>query len=1114
MAADGSLRFADHLQEIVSRFDRQYRHSFVNSAAERHTGLKREAFLGKTNRELGMPAELLSQWEATLAAVFSSSQANEIQFSFPGPLGMRHFTSIVCPEIGVDGAVVSVVSIARDITELVDIRSQLLTQRQIQQTLEGKYEAELARLLHSSVGKPLQSTAHPALSPFAHLHNADLEGHFKAIVDSSDDAIISKTLDGLVRSWNRGAQAIFGYTEEEMIGRPLLLLFPPDRQLEEQFIVEKLIEGESVYHFETVRIHKNGSRVDVSVTISPIRDSDGKIIGASKVARDISPIKLQQRRMLQVLDATSDGLWEWDLKTGDVYRSAKCYELIGSPQTDGSSTFNFFKDSIHGDDLSSALQSIEAHRAGLAPLIDFEFRAVHKTGSDDRWLRAKGRIVEWDTDKTPVRILGTLSDISKQKKSEWGLVERERQLLRVLEGSDQAYWDWNMQTNVLQVSPRWETMLGYAPGESKVSMESWAEYVHADDLALVQKALRAHLRGEAPDYRVEVRCKAKSGGWRWILIRGRIIERTADGKPKIMSGTRTDVTDRKLQELVLSEASLVFVNAYEGILVTDAAKTIAKVNPAFTRITGYSAEEAIGQTPKLLASDRHDVTFYEEMWATVAREGLWSGEIWNKRKNGEVYAEHLSISVVKDSHGIVQNYIGVFSDITQLKSHEAELDRAANYDALTGVPNRRLLLDRLDQTILRCNRSGKSLAVCYLDLDGFKVINDTHGHATGDQVLIGVAKKLKEVMRHEDTVARIGGDEFVLLFSDMESTHECSQILDRVLDVVSSPTVVDSMVFSVSTSIGVSLYPEDNVDADALLRHADQAMYLAKDAGKNRFHLFDPSSDRRAHDHRRLLVRMRSALENQEFQLYYQPKVSLLSGELIGVEALIRWMHPEKGLLPPSEFLSHIHGSDLEQPVGEWVIRTALQQAQAWNRSGKFIAISVNISAAHLMRPNFRTYLESCLRAFPAVEPRQLELEILETAAIDDMDLAIEILKCCRDLGVTLALDDFGTGYSSLTYLRRLPVDTLKIDQSFVRDMLADAEDMEIVEAVIRMANAFRLTVIAEGVETMAHGAALLKLGCTLAQGYGIARPMSSVQVLGWEETWQKQQSWKSLTTS
>lgn len=576
-------------------------------------------------------------------------------------------------------------------------------------------------------------------------------------------------------------------------------------------------------------------------------------------------------------------------------------------------------------------------------------------------------------------------------------------------------------------------------------------------------------------------------------------------------GISKDITARKQAELAQKEAATVFENSYEGIMMVSPDRIITRVNPAFTRITGYTPSEAQGQSPRLLSSGRHGPDFYEEIWHSIHTHGVWRGEIFNKRKCGEIYPEMLSISAVPDAQGNIQHYIGVFWDISQIKAQEAALDRIAHYDPLTGSPNRHLLSRRLDQAISRANRLGRSLAVCFLDLDEFKVINDKHSPTQGDQLLVGVAANLQQILRADDTLARLGGDEFVLLLSDIADLQECERLLKRVLAAVNLPVVLGDTPVSITASMGVSLYPHDQVDADTLLRHADQAMYLAKEEGRNRFHLFDPESNRQAQQHRLYLAELHQALDQNEFVLYYQPKVDLINGDIVGVEALLRWQSPVHGLVSPAQFLPDIDGSALETPIGEWVIKTMLKQASIWQHQGYSLHVSANVSANHLLSNNFYTQLQQALAQQPDVSPSHIELEVLETAAIRDMDMAVTTLMRCRELGIQFSLDDFGTGYSSLTYLRKLPVNLLKIDQSFVRGMLDNPDDLSIVQSVVQLAKSFNRGVIAEGVETMAHGAALVQLGCRMAQGYGIAKPMPAEQFPEWCEQWKIRQAWCHL---
>jgi diguanylate cyclase (GGDEF)-like protein/PAS domain S-box-containing protein len=458
----------------------------------------------------------------------------------------------------------------------------------------------------------------------------------------------------------------------------------------------------------------------------------------------------------------------------------------------------------------------------------------------------------------------------------------------------------------------------------------------------------------------------------------------------------------------------------------------------------------------------------------------------------------------RDEAGSPTLMVGIFSDITLLKQHEKQLEHIAHYDALTGIPNRVLLADRLQQALAHTKREGSNLAVCYLDLDGFKLVNDTMGHEAGDRVLIEVTKRIKETIRGDDTVARLGGDEFAVLLLGLHAPEECSASLDRLLEAISQPIEIKGKLFEVSASIGVALFPLDEQDADTLLRHADQAMYTAKQSGKNRYYLYDSENDLRARSHHEFLRRLAQALANNEFELYYQPKVDLRSLQLVGAEALIRWNHPERGLLPPVEFLKAIEGTTLEIELGDWVVATAFEQLETWHQTGLTTELSINISARHLQSSDFAWKLKRKMLRHSNLQKGCLQIEVLETAALEDIPRVSDTIERCHKIGVSFALDDFGTGYSSLSYLGRLPVDTLKIDQSFIRDMLEDKGDRAIVQGVIALAKAFDRKIVAEGVETEELFRALVEMGCECGQGYGIARPMPASALPAWLEKWNR----------
>ncbi|MDM5178401.1 EAL domain-containing protein [Massilia sp. DJPM01] len=466
----------------------------------------------------------------------------------------------------------------------------------------------------------------------------------------------------------------------------------------------------------------------------------------------------------------------------------------------------------------------------------------------------------------------------------------------------------------------------------------------------------------------------------------------------------------------------------------------------------------------------------------------------------------------RDDSGRVVRLTGLVQDITERKEYENQLKYLAHFDALTKLPNRVLSADRLQQAMAQEKRCGRQLAVVYLDLDGFKAINDRHGHATGDQVLITVSKRMMETLRKGDTLARLGGDEFMIVLVGLEDTSASAPLLNRLLAAVAEPVQVGVLSLQVSASLGVTFYPQaQDIEPDQLLRQADQAMYHAKLAGKNRYQIFDAAQDSHVRFQHESLARIRLALALREFVLHYQPQVNMRNGKIIGAEALIRWQHPDKGLLAPAVFLPVIEDHSLAVDVGEWVIDTALTQIELWHAAGIDLPVSVNIGARQLQQNDFVARLQAILANHPHVDPTYLELEVLETSALADIAQVGQVIDDCAKIGVMFALDDFGTGYSSLTYLKRLRVARIKIDQSFVRDMLKDPDDLAILQGVIGLAAAFKREVIAEGVETVAHGTLLLQLGCELAQGYGIARPMPPEQMPAWAAAWQPDAAWCAL---
>ncbi|MEO8409834.1 MAG: EAL domain-containing protein, partial [Propionivibrio sp.] len=692
------------------------------------------------------------------------------------------------------------------------------------------------------------------------------------------------------------------------------------------------------------------------------------------------------------------------------------------------------------------------------------------------------------------------------------LGQREATLKQILDTSSVAIFLLDTNGRITLANQSMADMFGW-PAAQLVGKE-YVELVHPDARTEGRRKMLALLASEVASVDVDRRYWRRDESQFWGHLTGRRFY-DADGSERGLVGVIVDIDVRKHAEEQLMLAASVFSHAREGITITATDGTILDINESFTRITGYGRSEAIGGNPRMLRSSLHPPEFYVALWGDLLGKGYWHGEIWNRRKNGEIYAEILTISAVRDEQGRPQHYVALFTDITPMKEHAEQLERMAHYDALTKLPNRALLADRLHQAMVHAQRQQKLLAVAYLDLDGFKAINDGHGHQIGDQFLIVLAGRMKKTLRESDTLARLGGDEFVAVLLDLDDVAASEPMLSRLLAAAAQAVTLGDQVLQVSASLGVAFFPQaDEVDADQLLRQADQAMYQAKLAGKNRYHFFDAAQDRSVRGHYESLQGIRQALAagGGDFVLHYQPKVNMRSGALVGAEALIRWQHPDKGLLPPSAFLPLIENHALAVDLGEWVIAAALRQIERWQADGWHVPVSVNVGARQLQQAGFVDRLRALLAAHPAVAPGDLSIEILETSALEDVIRVSAIIEDCRQLGVDFALDDFGTGYSSLTYLKRLPVSQLKIDQSFVRDMLDDPDDLTILEGVVNLAAAFRRQVIAEGVETVEHGEMLLQLGCELAQGYGIARPMPAADLPAWARKWRPDPLWRDLS--
>jgi diguanylate cyclase (GGDEF)-like protein/PAS domain S-box-containing protein len=647
-------------------------------------------------------------------------------------------------------------------------------------------------------------------------------------------------------------------------------------------------------------------------------------------------------------------------------------------------------------------------------------------------------------------------------------------------------------------SEAFEDIYGVAPEAVRESADVIREMALAEDKDRFFASLRASAES-LELWRIDYRIRHPDGMVKWLLV---------EAMPELENGIVTwygfiaDITDAKATEEKLRIAATTFLT-HEGIMVTDARAVILRVNPAFTDITGYTAAEVVGRTPAVLNSNRHDASFYRAMWTELLSRGIWQGEIIDRRRSGEVYPEWLTITAVKDEAGATTHYVGVFQDITARKAAEEEIRNLAFYDSLTHLPNRRLLLDRLQQAVAASSRNGRYGALLFLDLDNFKTLNDSLGHDTGDRLLVEVAGRLLACVREGDTVARLGGDEFVLMIQDLseasgEAAAQAEAMASKVLGALGWPYQLGSHEYRGSSSIGVALFSGREVGIDELLKRADLAMYQAKSAGRNTLRFFDPGMQASINLRSTMEGELHRALSEHEFVLHYQPQIDR-ANRCIGVEALIRWQNPARGLVAPAEFIPLAEDCGLIQPIGRWVVEQACERLAAWAADSLTapLTMAVNVSAKQFRQEDFIERLRATIGRF-AIDPSRLKLELTESLLLIEIDDAIAKMLALRGLGVSFSLDDFGTGYSSLAYLKRLPIDQIKIDRSFVDDVLTDPNDAAICKAVIALGKSLALDVVAEGVETEGQWNRLHEEGCTAFQGYLFARPMSEADLLDW----------------
>jgi diguanylate cyclase (GGDEF)-like protein/PAS domain S-box-containing protein len=772
------------------------------------------------------------------------------------------------------------------------------------------------------------------------------------------------------------------------------------------------------------------------------------------------------------------GNWLWNIENNNLTWSDEIYRIFGLDSKSTSPTYEKLLLSIHPDDRSEVEASVAA---ALNEHQDYtvEHRIQLPDGSE-RYVRENGAVV-CDEQNRPTHMLGTVQDITETYLAHQRVQNREEHLHSLIEQAPDGIFIADINGCYTEVNESGCRMLGYTQDE--LVGKTIVDIIPAEDIPRLEQSREQLLRGENDIS--EWSLLHKDGHYVPVEVSARIL---ADGR---WQGFVRDISERKESEKKLLLSTAVFENTSEAIMITDHASHIIAVNQAYTEITGYTADEVLGRNPKVLKSGQHDQEFYQQLWNALNTYGQWQGEIWNRRKNGEIFPAWENISVVKDSDGEITNYVSVMSDISSIKEVEQQLSHMAHHDALTTLPNRMAFMLSLDRAMEHAKRNKTKIALLFLDLDHFKLVNDTLGHDKGDELLKRISERLKNSARAEDVVARLGGDEFVIVLEDIDRPQDAALFAQKIIDAVSKPIQLEKNDLSTSTSVGISIYPDDATTFSDFLRAADSAMYRAKNRGRGKYEFYTEELTSQAMHRLSIENDMRKAIMENQFRLYYQPQVEVTSGRIIGVEALLRWQHPEHGLIMPDQFIQIAEECGLIDSIGNWAIKEAISQARQWdNEDMPTLRVSINISGHQLIYDGGLKSVQSALfeNGYTSDDNR-FELEITESI-LQASHNAIITLQKLRKLGLTIAIDDFGTGYSSLSQLKHLPIDTLKIDRAFLESINSGSDELAIVTAIITLGHSLGLRIVAEGVETEEQLNFLISNNCDEIQGHLISEPV------------------------
>jgi diguanylate cyclase (GGDEF)-like protein/PAS domain S-box-containing protein len=918
------------------------------------------------------------------------------------------------------------------------------------------------------------------------------------VTENANVGLTRLNRDLVYLSANSAYAAISGKPRDEIVGHTMTEVLGLEGVATVRPYVERVLSGEHVTYESDVSFASAGIRY-LHVSYIPDRNEMGEIKGWIACISDITSRRLaelttenKEKQLRFVLEGSELGFWDWDIANNTVERNQRWALMLGYTYDEIKTTTQQWTDFIHPEDREKAWQSIHDVLEGRSEVHRIEYRMLHKDGSI-RWILDQAKVMQRDLNGKPLRMCGTHSDITQRLLIEKSEREYAARLQLFVEYAPAALAMFDQDMRYLAVSKRWRT--DYLLGEQDIIGHSHYEVfpeITEDWKNIHCRALLGEVVKKEDDKFIRA-----NGDVQWVKWEIRPWNTDAGLIGGIVIFTE-DITERKQSEEKLKLAALVYQNSNDAMAVTDAENRIIDINPAFTTFTGYTKDEVIGKNPKILRSGRQDEAFYHAMWKTLNETGQWRGEVWNRKKNGEIYAELLSINTIYNDDGAVYQRVGLFSDITDKKNADVKIWNQANYDQLTQLPNRNLFFDRLDQEIKRCQREGSIAALLFIDLDRFKDVNDLLGHNAGDKLLIEASDRIKRCIRQYDTVSRVGGDEFIIILSELQDTSDASRIAENVIDRLSEPFKLGDQLSFISASIGITVYPNDGDDAFDLVKKSDQAMYAAKNSGRSCFRFFTKTMQETVERRSQLSRDLRNALMSGQMEVYYQPIIDLSTGHIHKAEALLRWLHPEHGFVSPATFIPIAEENGTIHEIGDWVFTQAIRQAKIWSDlTGQNFQISVNMSTSQF-KENTHGYGHWSEKLVDlGLLSSSVLVEITEGLLMNTDEGVKDILLSFRDSGIQVAIDDFGTGYSSLSYLKKFDIDYLKIDQLFTKNLARGAADFALCEAIVVMAHKLGIKVIAEGVETELQHELLREIGCEYGQGYLFSRP---VQVAEFEK--------------